>query len=55
MESYRSRSPLGKLVEPEEIGMLSLILASDLTSAVTGQVITADSGVMLAPAFFNDL
>ncbi|MBQ1430942.1 MAG: SDR family oxidoreductase [Firmicutes bacterium] len=54
-ESYRSRSPLGKLVEPEEIGMLCLILASDLTSAVTGQVITADSGVMLAPAFFNDL
>jgi enoyl-[acyl-carrier-protein] reductase (NADH) len=42
-------------VEPEEIGKLCLILASDLTSAVTGQVITADCGVMLAPYFYNEL
>ena len=53
--SYRDRSALGKLVEPEEIGKLCLILASDLTSAVTGQVITADCGVMLAPYFYNEL
>ena len=54
-DSYRDRSALGKLVEPEEIGNLCLILASDLTSAVTGQTITADCGVSLAPYFYNEL
>ena len=54
-DSYRERSALGKLVEPEEIGKLCLILASDLTSAVTGQIITADCGVSLAPYFYNEL
>lgn len=54
-DSYRERSALGKLVEPEEIGKLCLILASDLMSAVTGQIITADCGVMLAPYFYNEL
>ena len=54
-DSYRDRSALGKLVEPEEIGKLCLVLASDLTTAVTGQVITADCGVMLAPCFYNEL
>lgn len=54
-DSYRERSALGKLVYPEEIGKLCLILASDLTSPVTGQVITADCGVSLAPYFYNEL
>ncbi|MBQ7703199.1 MAG: SDR family oxidoreductase [Firmicutes bacterium] len=54
-DSYKERSALGKLVEPEEIGEICLILASDLMCAVTGQVITADCGVMLAPWFFNEV
>ena len=53
-DSYRERSALGKLVDAEEIGRLCLILASDLTSAVTGQTITADCGVSLAPYFYNE-
>ena len=54
-DSYRERSALSKLVEPQEIGKLALVLASDLTSCITGQVITADCGVMLAPWFYNEL
>ena len=54
-DSYRDRSALSKLVDPEEIGRLCLILASDLTSAVTGQIITADCGVSLAPYFYNEI
>ena len=54
-DSYRERSPLHKLVQAEEIGKTCLFLASDLASAVTGQVLTVDCGVLLAPAFFNEL
>ena len=54
-DSYRERSPLGRLVEGGDIGMICLFLASDLSGAVTGQVITADCGVMLAPYFYNEL
>ena len=54
-DSYKERSALGRLVESEEIGKLCLILASDLTSAVTGQTITADCGVSLAPYFYNEI
>lgn len=54
-DSYRERSALGKLVDPEEIGRLCLFLASDLSGAVTGQIITADCGVSLAPYFYNEI
>lgn len=54
-ESYKERSPLHKLVLPEEIGKTCLFLASDLASAITGQVITVDCGVGLAPYFYNEL
>ena len=54
-ESYKERSALNKLVMPDEIGRLCLLLASDMTSAVTGQIITADCGVSLAPYFYNEL
>ena len=53
-DSYRERSPLHKLVQAEEIGKTCLFLASDLASAITGQVVTVDCGVLLAPAFFNE-
>ena len=54
-ESYIERSPLHKLVLPEEIGKTCLFLASDLASAITGQIITVDCGIGLAPCFYNEL
>lgn len=53
-DSYKERSALHKLVQAEDIGKTCLFLASDLASAITGQVITVDCGIMLAPCFFND-
>lgn len=54
-DSYRERSPLHKLVMAEEIGKTCLFLASDLASAITGQTITADCGILLAPCFYNEI
>lgn len=54
-ESYIQRSPLHKLVLAEEIGKTCLFLASDLASAITGQTITADCGIQLAPCFYNEI
>lgn len=54
-DSYKERSPLHKLVYAEEIGKTCLFLASDLASAVTGQTITVDCGIQLAPCFFNEI
>ncbi|MBQ3292022.1 MAG: SDR family oxidoreductase [Mogibacterium sp.] len=54
-ESYKERSPLHKLVLAEEIGKTCLFLASDLSSAITGQTITVDCGIQLAPCFYNEL
>ena len=53
-DSYRERSPLHRLVMAEDIGKTCLFLASDLSDAITGQVITVDCGILLAPAFFNE-
>ena len=52
-ESYCERAPLGRLVEAEDIGNACVFLASPLSSAVTGQVLTVDCGVLLAPCFNN--
>lgn len=38
------RTPIGRLVKPEEIAQVATFLASDAASAITGQVITADGG-----------
>ena len=54
-ESYIERSALHRLVKAEEIGKTAVFLASDLSSAITGQVITVDCGVSLAPYFDNSL
>ena len=54
-ESYCERSALHRLVKAEEIGKTALFLASDLSSAITGQTITVDCGVSLAPYFNNHL
>lgn len=54
-DSYKERSPLHKLVMPEEIGKTCLFLASGLASALTGQTITVDCGITLAPCFYNEI
>lgn len=54
-ESYVERSALKRLVYPEDIGNTALFLASDLSKAITGQIITVDCGVSLAPYFYNEV
>lgn len=55
VESYSERAALHRIVKAEEIGTTALFLASDLSSAITGQIITVDCGVSLAPYFDNSL
>lgn len=52
-ESYCERAPLGRLVQAEDVGNACVFLCSPLSSAVTGQVLTVDCGVLLAPCFDN--
>ena len=54
-ESYIERSALNRLVDPSEIGKACIFFASDLASAITGQILTVDCGVSLAPAFYNEV
>ena len=54
-ESYTERSALHRLVDPAEVGKAAVFFASDLSSAVTGQILTVDCGVSLAPYFFNEV
>ena len=54
-ESYRERAPLNRLVDPGDIGKVAIFLASDLSSAMTGQILTVDCGVSLAPYFYNEV
>jgi enoyl-[acyl-carrier-protein] reductase (NADH) len=46
--AYRAHSPLGRLVEPEEVASAVLFLVSDLASAITGHMLVVDAGVTLA-------
>ena len=52
-ESYSERAPLGRLVDAAEIGNACVFFGSPLSSAVTGQTLTVDCGVLLAPCFNN--
>ena len=54
-ESYTERSALHRLVDPAEVGKAAVFFAYDLSSAVTGQILTVDCGVSLAPYFFNEV
>jgi enoyl-[acyl-carrier-protein] reductase (NADH) len=36
-----------RIVEPDELGAMAALLASDAASAVTGQVISVDGGFMI--------
>ena len=50
-ESYSARAPLGRIATPKDMGNVCVFLASDLAGFVTGQTITVDGGVLLAPAY----
>jgi 3-oxoacyl-[acyl-carrier protein] reductase len=39
--------PMGRMADPKEIANVALFLASDLSSYMTGQVITADGGMVM--------
>lgn len=41
-------NPLRRMTEPEELGRLSVFLASDLARCITGQLILADAGAHLS-------
>ena len=46
--AIRESNPLRRMTEPEELGRLTVFLASDLARCITGQLILADAGAHLS-------
>ena len=44
LKGHVERAPLGRSVEPEEVGKTALYLASDLSTGVTGETLYVDCG-----------
>ncbi len=49
--SYRSRAPLGRVGQPEDVADACLFLASDAARWITGANLVVDGGVLASPAF----
>ncbi len=47
MKEFLERIPMGRMVEPDDIGKVALFLASDMSSYMTGTQIVVDGGVLL--------
>jgi len=48
-EAAKKRNPMGRLGEPAEVANLALFLASDLSSYITGEVISISGGSIVVP------
>ncbi len=46
-EAFKAKIPMHRMGEPDEIGMVTLFLASDMASYITGSQIIVDGGVLL--------
>ncbi|MGZ4826482.1 MAG: enoyl-ACP reductase FabI [Terriglobales bacterium] len=44
LKGHAERAPLGRNIEPDEVGKAALFLASDLSTGVTGETIYVDCG-----------
>jgi enoyl-[acyl-carrier protein] reductase I len=44
LKSHADRAPLGRNVDQLEVGGAALFLASDLSSAITGEILYVDCG-----------
>ncbi|NLK73339.1 MAG: SDR family oxidoreductase [Clostridiales bacterium] len=44
LKAFEEKSPMGRLVDPAEVGKTALFLFSDLSSGVTGETIHVDCG-----------
>ena len=44
-----ARTPLGRLVEPDEVALAVLFLASDLATSITGALLPVDGGILAQP------
>jgi 3-oxoacyl-[acyl-carrier protein] reductase len=48
-ENAKRRNPMGRLGEPQEVANLALFLASDMSSYITGEVISISGGSVVVP------
>ena len=48
LEALRASIPLGRMVDPDDMGRTAVYLASDLARNVTGQLVLADAGAHLS-------
>ncbi len=47
-EKFMAKIPMHRMGEPDEIGMVALFLASDMSSYMTGEQIVVDGGALLS-------
>lgn len=48
-EAEKKRNPMGRLGEPLDVANLALFLASDLSSYITGEVVSISGGAVVVP------